>query len=133
MSQENVEIARQLFEAWNRGDLEWLLNRATPDFEFQTVQLFPDLEPVYRGHEEFRQFWQTFREPWESFVIDIERIDPAGDDRVLALFRFHGRGRDGVDVKRDYAQLFTFAGGMVAKVVGFADWQEALQAAGLSE
>jgi ketosteroid isomerase-like protein len=51
MSQENVEIARQLYEAWNRSDLEWLLNHTTPAFEFRTVQLFPDIEPVYRGHE----------------------------------------------------------------------------------
>jgi ketosteroid isomerase-like protein len=133
MSEENVKLVRQGYEAWNRGDLQWLLDHITPDYEFRTVRLFPDLEPVYRGHEAFRQFWQTFREAWESFVIEVERIAPAGDDRVLALFRFHGRGRDGVDVKREYAQLFTFAGGMATKVVGFADWQKALQAAGLSE
>jgi ketosteroid isomerase-like protein len=66
-------------------------------------------------------------------VIEVERIDPAGDDRVVALFRFHGRGRDGVDVKLEYAQLFTFAGGMATRVVGFASWQEALEAAGLRE
>jgi ketosteroid isomerase-like protein len=56
MSQENVELVRQVYEAWNRGDLEWLLNHTTPDFEFRTVRLFPDLEPVYRGHEGFRHF-----------------------------------------------------------------------------
>jgi ketosteroid isomerase-like protein len=114
MTRENVELARQAYEAWNRGDLEWLLNNTTPEFEFWTVRLFPDLEPVYRGHEEFRRFWDTFREPWESFVIEIERIEPVGDDRVVALFRFHGRGRDGVDVRREYAQLFTFIDGMAS-------------------
>jgi ketosteroid isomerase-like protein len=133
MSRENVEVVRQVYEAWNRGDLEWLLDHTTPDFEFRTVRLFPDLEPVYRGHEGFRHFWETFREPWESFVIEVERIDPAGDDRVVALFRFHGRGRDGVDVKLEYAQLFTLGGEMATKVVGFATWHDALEAARLSE
>jgi ketosteroid isomerase-like protein len=51
MSQENVEIVRQAYEAWNRGDLEWLLDRITPDYEFRTAQLFPDTEAVYRGRE----------------------------------------------------------------------------------
>jgi ketosteroid isomerase-like protein len=133
MSQENVELVRQTYEAWNRGDLEWLLDHAAADFEFQTVQLFPDLEAVYRGREGFTQFWKTFREAWKSVVTEVERIEPIGDDRVLALFRFHGRGRDGVDVKREYAQLFTVEKGVLSRIIGFADWQQALEAAGLHE
>jgi ketosteroid isomerase-like protein len=44
MSEENVELVRQGYEAWNRGDLEWLLEHVTPDYEFWTEQLFPDTE-----------------------------------------------------------------------------------------
>jgi ketosteroid isomerase-like protein len=133
MSEENVELVRQVIEAWNRGDLDWLLNHSTPEFEFRTARLFPDLEAVYRGREGFRRFWNTFRPPWEYVSAEIERIESTADDRVLVLFRFHGRGRDGVDVKRDYAQLFTLDDGMLSQVVGFADWQDALEAAGLQE
>jgi ketosteroid isomerase-like protein len=107
MSQENVELVRQGYEAWNRGDLEWQLDHITPDFEFRTAQLFPDTEAVYRGREGVRQFWDTFREPWGSVLIEVERIEPIGDDRVLALLRFHGRGRDGVEVTLEYANLWT--------------------------
>jgi ketosteroid isomerase-like protein len=133
MSQENVEIVRQVYEAWNRGDLEWVLDHVTPDSEFHTVPLFPDLEPVYRGREGFRRFWNTFRESWESLLVEIERIEPIGDDQVLALFRFHGRGRGGVDVRREYAQLFTIESRVIRRTVGFADWQQGLKVAGLSE
>ena len=133
MSQENVELVRQSYEAWNRGDLEWVLDHITPDFEWRTAHLFPDTEAVYRGQEEFRQFWNTVREPWETFLIEVERIEPIGDDRVLALLRFHGRGREGVDVNLEYATLLTIENGMGTLNVGFADWQSALEAAGLSE
>jgi ketosteroid isomerase-like protein len=133
MSQENVELVRQAYEAWNRGDLEWQLDHITPDFEFQTAELFPDTDAVYRGREGFRKFWNTFREPWETVLIEIERIEPIGDERVLALLLFHGRGRDGIEVTVKYANLLTLENGMARLNVGFADWQQALKAAGLSE
>jgi ketosteroid isomerase-like protein len=133
MSQENVELVRQAFEAWNRGDHEWQLDHITPDYEFRTAQLFPDTEAVYRGPEGLRQFWNTFREPWETLLIEVERIEPIADDRALALLRFHGRGRNGVEVRLEYANLLTIENGMATLNVGFGDWQQALEAAGLSE
>jgi ketosteroid isomerase-like protein len=133
MWEKNVEIVRRGYWAWNRGDLDWQLDHITPDFEFRTAQLFPDTEAVYRGRGGFRQFWNTLREPWETFHIEVERIETIGDDRVLTLFRFHGRGRDGVEVEAEYANLFTLEGGMVSRLAGFADWQQALEAAGLRD
>ena len=114
MSEENVELVRQGYEAWNRGDLEWLLEHVTPDYEFWTEQLFPDTEAIYRGREGLRQFWNTLQGPWQTLSIEVERIEPIGDDRVLALFRFHAWGRDGVEAKKEYANLFTFENGLAS-------------------
>jgi ketosteroid isomerase-like protein len=133
MSQENVELVREGYEAWNRGDLKWTLDHIAADHEFRTTQLFPDLEAVYRGREGFGRFWHTFREAWEAVLIEVERIEPIGDDRVLALLRFHGRGRDGVEVGLKYANLWTIEDGLATRIVGFADWQGALEAVGLRE
>lgn len=133
MSEQNVELVRQAYEAWNRGDLQWMLDHVTPGVEFRTTHLFPDTEDVYRGREGLKRFWNTFGAPWETLLIEVERIEPIGDDRVLALFQFHGRGRDGLEVKLEYAQLLTIENGMAALFVGFASWQEAREAAGLRE
>ncbi len=133
MSQENVQLVREGYEAWNRGDLQWQLDHISPDYEFQTAQLFPDTEAVYRGAEGLRRFWQTFREPWETLLIEVVRIEPIGDDRVLALFQFHGRGRDGIEVTLEYANLLTLENGLATRNIAFADWQQALEAAGLQE
>jgi ketosteroid isomerase-like protein len=133
MSEENVQLVREGYEAWNRGDLEWLLDHITPGYEFQTAQLLPDTEAVYRGRDGLRQFWKTFREPWETLLIEVERIEPIGDDQVLALLRFHGRGRDGIEVTLKYANLLTIENGIASRNVGFADWQSALEAVGLRE
>jgi ketosteroid isomerase-like protein len=133
MSEENVELVRHTYEAWDRGDLQWLLDRVTPDFEFRTAHLFPDTEDIYRGREGLERFWNTFRAPWETLLIEVERLEPIGDDQVLALLHFHGQGRDGLEVTLEYANLFTIENGMAALIVGFGTWQEALEAVGLRE
>jgi hypothetical protein len=52
---------------------------------------------------------------------------------VLVLFTFHGRGRDGVEARLTLANLVTLRSGLARRHIGFPDWQEALEAAGLSE
>jgi SnoaL-like domain len=121
----SMEMGRNPSEDWRwwPGDQGAMLSDGTS---------FPDLEPVYRGREGFTRFWNTFREAWESVLVEAERIEPMEDGRVVVLFRFRGRGRDGVEVTLEYGQLFTLEDGMVRRVVGFADSQ-ALEAAGLEE
>ena len=93
MSQEkNVELVRQSYEAWNRGDLEWVLDHITPDYEWRTAQLVPDTEAVYRGREGFRQFWNTFREPWETLLIEVER---SSQSATIAYLHCSGSGAGG--------------------------------------
>lgn len=134
MSEENIELVRQGYEAWNRGDVDAWLELLDPEIEFRTAQLFSDTDAVYRGHEGMKKFWHTFREPWETVLIKVERIESIGEDRVLALFRFLGRGRgSGAEVTVQYANLFTIEDGVASRCVGFSDWGEALAAAGLQE
>ena len=132
-SDDLVEQYREALEAWNRRDLVWILEQATSDFEFHTAQLFAGVEPVYRGREGMVEFWTSFiEEPWALFHLDIDSLEPVGEDRVLALLTFHGTGRDGDDeVALPYAHLVTFRGNEVARIDAFADWDEARQAAGL--
>jgi ketosteroid isomerase-like protein len=131
---ENVERYREALDAWNRRDLVWILEQATSDFEFHTAQLFPGIEPVYRGREGMVEFWTTFiEEPWALFHLDVNEMAAAGEDRVLALLTFTGTERDtGEEVATPYAHLATFRGDEVARIDAYADWDEARAAAGLA-
>ena len=122
---------REALDAWNRRDLVWILEQATPDFEFHTAQLFSGIEPVYHGREGMVEFWTTFiEEPWALLRIDVEEMLPAGDDRVLALCTFTGIERgSGTEVTLKYAHLATFRGAEVARIDAFSDWDEARDAA----
>ena len=128
---DNVERYRDALEAWNRRDLVWILEQAAPGFEFHTAQLFPGVEPVYRGREGMVDFWTTFiEEPWALFHLEIDSIEQV-DDRVLALLTFTGTSRDGgEEVSVPYAHLATFDGEEVARIDAYADWTEARRAAG---
>lgn len=130
---DNLERYREALEAWNRRDLVAILEQASPELEFQTAQLFPGLEPVYRGREGMVEFWTTFiEEPWALFRLDVESLEETDDGRVLALITFHGTERQsGEEVDLSYAHLATFDGELVSRIEAFSDWAEATRAAGL--
>src|SRR5215216_3692028 len=133
MSQENVALARQAYEAWNRGDLDWFLDHMTEDFEFRPGLGFSDLEAVYRGKQGWRRFAETWREAWEDITVRVERIEDL-DDRILALLTFDGKGRgSGVEVSVRVGHVATVTDARVSKLVSIGGWEEALEAAGLSE
>ena len=133
MSQENVEIVRRGFDAWNRGDIEGFRAYISPEWEWHPARMFPGTDTVYHGAEGFTRFWKTFRAPWESMRAEAERIEDLGD-RVLALMTLTGRrkGSD-VEVTSEYANVFTLRDGLVIYQVGFDDWKTALKAVGLAQ
>ncbi|MCP9488210.1 MAG: nuclear transport factor 2 family protein [Gaiellaceae bacterium MAG52_C11] len=132
---DRVERYREALDAWNRRDLVWILEQVAPDFEFNTAQIFPGTEPVYRGRDGMVEFWTSFiEEPWALFRLDVDEIEPAGDDRVLALITFHGTERgSGEDVTLRYAHLATYRGDEVARIDAFADWDQARAAASATD
>jgi ketosteroid isomerase-like protein len=133
VSQENVNVIRKAFDSWNRGDLESWAEYISPEWEWRPARLYPGTDAVYRGMEGFTRFWNTFREPWESVHVEVDRIEDLGD-RVLALMTFHAKGKgSGVDVTSEYANVFTFRDGLVVYQVGYADWSTALEAVGLAD
>ena len=133
MSQENVEILRAGYAAWNRQDLDQFLANVSPRVVFHTAGIFPSHDPVYHGHDGIRNFWRIFHDAWARLDIQPSRIEDL-DDRVLALIHFEAVGRgSGVEVRRKLAHVLTFENGLVIEVHAYADWAEALKAVGLRE
>jgi ketosteroid isomerase-like protein len=133
MSQENVEIVRSVYSAWCDGDLDALLAVSDPDVELLTSGAFPDLAPVYRGHDGIRTFWQSMRVPWESFQLDPERI-VEGEDCAAVAVRVRAQGKDsGVATELRQGHALRLKDGRVFKVSTHLSFDEALEAVGLSE
>jgi ketosteroid isomerase-like protein len=133
VSRENVDIVRAMYEAANAGDtLDANFEVLAPDVEFHVSGAFPDLNPVYRGHDGVRRLNEALSEPWVTLSLVPEKFIDAGS-RVLVLSRFHARGRDGMDVRRDLANLWTLRDGQIVRMDAFADHESAIEAVGLSE
>jgi ketosteroid isomerase-like protein len=133
MSQQNAEIVRAVYRAWSDGDLDALIAVCDAEVELLTSGAFPDLAPVYRGHDGLRTFWQSMRVPWESFQLDPERIVEGEDCAAVAVrFRAQGEG-SGVNAELRQGHALWLKDGRVFKVSTHMSFDEALQAVGLSE
>ena len=132
MSQENVEIARLGYEAFNRGDIDSLLDLCAPGIEWRDFATI-DTETV-TGKEAVRAYFETVMEAWEEIRLEPEEITDLGGDRVLVVSHLTARGKgSGIGVDGRGADLLTFDGGSLVRWMGYADRAQALEAAGLSE
>ena len=130
MSQENVEIVRSIYERWEKGDFsatEW----AAPDIDFTTAD-----QRGGSGTDVMANIWGDLLQTMDDFAVVPDQFLEVGDDRVLVLARFRGRGRGSGAPVRDLfgGSLFTLnQEGKVVRLTLFTDRERALEAAGLAE
>jgi ketosteroid isomerase-like protein len=79
-----------------------------------------------------RKLNEALNEPWVTLSLDPERFIDAGA-RVLVLSQFHARGRDGLEVNLQLANLWTVRYGRIVRMDAFADHESGLEAVGLAE
>ena len=133
MSEENVEVVRRAYEAFNRGDLDGMGADFAPRFEYVATGAIPGAGGVYRGVEGWRDFVGWLWDQFESPGAEIRELTEVGD-QVLASITIRGRGkRSGVEASWDVWQLWTLRDGEVVHGQAFTRRDEALKAAGLRE
>jgi uncharacterized protein len=132
MSQENVEIVRRVFDAFNKRDTPAFLELLDPDVEW--VPILAVLEGrVYRGHEEVRGWIKELATDWEFFEVEYEELREVGG-RVMVCGHWHARGRaSGVELENPGTYLYEIKDGKVVSMRTFTDRDAALEAAGLEE
>ena len=82
MSQENVEVIRAFFEAWNAGDMDAVREMHDPDVSLRTVENWPESGP-YVGREAVMRFYERIRDAWDADAAEpiTDFIDAT--DRVV--------------------------------------------------
>jgi ketosteroid isomerase-like protein len=134
MSQENVEIVRRAYAAFNDGELGTVLEILDPDIEWNASDVFFDQPRTYRGRRAWQEeFLQDLMQIFEEYRGEPEEIRDAGD-QVVAVAQMGGTGRrSGAKAMARVAHVFTFRDGRLVRFSEFRDVREALEAAGLSE
>jgi uncharacterized protein len=131
MSEENVEVVRRAYDAFNRGDIDGVLDLCAPDIEWQDAYT-PDTSAV-TGRDAVRAYFETVMEPWEEVHREPEEIIDLGGDRVLVLYHLTARGKgSGIEVHLRAGDLVTIREGTGVRWVAM-DRDQALEAAGLRE
>ena len=126
----NSELIRRAYDAWNRDAMSEFLALLDPEVEWHTSGRLPDVELVYRGHEEVLEFFRDFKDPWESIEIEPEEIREAGDIVVVRV-RFRAKGRAGIEVDLELIHVYTIRDGKCLVLRSYEDHATALADAGI--
>ena len=130
---EEIETLRAFLDAFNTNDFQAAVRHLHPEVEiYPAIGGLMDVSRLYRGRDGARQLLETISEGVENNV-DIEDVVEAGQNKVLQVERWHGRGRQGIETPTEIATVYTFRDGLVVHIEGFRDRAKALEAAGLRE
>src|SRR5687767_7631750 len=134
MSEENVELHRRGYDAWNRGDVEgWL---GLVDAKVEIIPMTAQFEgggPL-RGHGSARRLWESWAATFPDRQFEVDQIRDLGGDTTIAAVRFQGRGvGSGVPVEQQVWHVIWWRNKKIARWQAFPTEADALEAAGLSE
>jgi ketosteroid isomerase-like protein len=132
VSEADVESVKRGVEAYNRGDVEGVLEGADP--EVIAVPVRSLLEGgEYSGHDGLRKFLADMEEDWESREVELTDVRDLGD-RVLVLGNFHAVGKaSGSEVRQPVAWVCEMRDAKLLRLNAFSDQEAALAEVGLSE
>jgi ketosteroid isomerase-like protein len=123
-----IEVVREAIDAFNRHDTEAMLAIGSDDFVYDWTRSIAPNRGIYRGLDGIVEFVE---DQWSAF--EEIRIEPseflARGCHVVVPATVHGRGRGGVAVSANSAQLFTFEDGRLVRITLYQGRDEALAAA----
>jgi ketosteroid isomerase-like protein len=133
MSGENVDVVRKLVRAFNQRDLAAMTQWFAPEVEWEPAGPAAVERDLYRGRDEVSTGFAATWETWEVFLVEESEIRDFEDSVVwLGNARMRGEASQ-VEFDQAFAVHFLVKGGRIVRFRGFLGWQEALEAAGLSE
>ena len=93
MSEENVEIVRRGFDAWEEGDLTGVLGLMAEDFVIRRHPPLPDPN-TWEGREGLLQVAVEWGEIFGDYTVKAEELIDAGSHVIVRVFQ-KGRGAEG--------------------------------------
>jgi ketosteroid isomerase-like protein len=128
MSRPPLEVVREWYEAFNRGDFEGWLDLLDPDVTWQAAREDPD-SALHRGKDGLRRYAEQWIEAYDSLRVEpLDFIDRG--EQVVVWVRVTGAGRiSGIALDMEQAQVMTLRDGRIVRVHEYFDRAEALEAA----
>ena len=116
---DRIEAVQQLYSAFAEGNMS-SLEQLLANTHWVEAAGMP-YGGTYRGFGEVAaNVFGPITNDVEEFTAKPDEIIPAGDDRVLALGTYRGRGSAG-NVAAPFAHLWTVRDGQITNFVQYAD------------
>jgi ketosteroid isomerase-like protein len=133
MSQGNLEIVLESFDAMGRGDLDVLLELYDPDIEFEPLTGTRVETGGYRGHQGVRQYFEEADEVWDEVRPVAGEMTTTGDEVVVfGHCAIRGKASE-VETASPCSWVITVRAGKIIRHRVYATSGEALEAAGLRD
>jgi ketosteroid isomerase-like protein len=132
MSEENVQVVKRGYAAFDRGDLDGVLELLDPELKVSDPFGFSTTD-AYEGHGGFAQTVRDAMDAFERYEVTADEFIDAGDDVVVSA-RLSGIGREsGAVVNMHVFHVWTVRDGKAVLGQTFQTRNAALEAAGLPD
>jgi ketosteroid isomerase-like protein len=132
MSEENVEIVRRYYAAWNVGGLDAARAFWSDDFEWHDAPGMPDAG-VYHGAEASAAHFRDLNEVLGTMEVHLDRVLSANDEVFVLLHVHLDAPRGKLALEGPIFETVRIKEGKISRIRLFLDEQAALEAAGLRE
>jgi ketosteroid isomerase-like protein len=129
MSQENVEIVRRGFEAYERGDIAAMRESMHP--ELVTYRADPD-GATYHGPDGLLEAIAEWVEDFDEFTATAAEFIDSGDQVVARVHQKAVGAQSGAPIEGDFWFVYTLRDETVVRLDMFASRAQAFEAAGLA-
>lgn len=129
MSEKNVKAARQMIDAWNRGDFDEWATRLDDEVVWHPIAENPQTEPVH-GAGSVRDFVSDWVEPWDEYKVEITDVFDRAEWVVVAGHH-EARHAGGAEIRMDMWVAAAFRDGKGVEFRWFTNEADALAVAGI--
>jgi ketosteroid isomerase-like protein len=124
-----VELLRTGFEAFERGDIEYVLSTLDPEIEVYAPQEVGNAG-TFHGHEGFLRWSSAWYEAWDEFSQKLRKVEPIGERHVVTDVDQTARGRHSrVELKQSATYVYEVRDGKAVYMSISFDPEQARQMA----
>jgi len=121
---ENIAVVQQAYAAFQRGDVQGILELVAEDVEWEGAKGVPQKVPfggLRRGKAGVAEFFASVGREEEFSHFEPKEFFASGD-RVVVLGSYHAKvRRTGKSFEGEWTMAFTFRGGKVVRFTEYAD------------